>query len=209
MVYARLRVQFPTTTWLGRLTRAHPTATVTALSALSVDDEVVTLVEVVDASPEAVLDAARSDPAVTGFEPVARREDRLLLSYRTHSTLYAATERSGVPPLYPVTLCDGWAEVECTAAREHVSRLVNELEVEGAIIELVELTDGRPADAVLTERQREILSIAYDRGYYDSPRGCSTADLADHLDVAPSTVSDVLRRAERRVIGTTLGESID
>jgi predicted DNA binding protein len=203
MVYARFRVLFPDSLWVGQLSRAHPSATITALSAVSVDEDVVTLVEVVNAPPEAVLEAACTDPEVTAFDPVARSSDRLLLSYRTRSTLYRAAERSGVPPLYPVEIRDGWADIECNASREGVSRLVAELEAEGAVVDVTALSEGPKGDVLLTERQREVLTMAYERGYYDSPRRCSTADLAEALDVAPSTVSDVLRRAERRTVDTS------
>jgi predicted DNA binding protein len=206
MVYARFRVRFPESLWVGRLSRAHPSATITALSALSVGDDVVTLVEVVEEPPSAVIEAARADPRVAEFDTVARSDDRLLLSYRTQSTLYQAAERSGVPPLYPIELRNGWATVECNASREGVSALVTELEAEGAVVDVTALSENPRGDRLLTERQHEVLAEAYRRGYYDSPRQFSTADLAEALDVAPSTISDVLRRAERRVIGALIDD---
>lgn len=205
MVYARFRVRFPESLWLGRLSREYPSTVVTALSALRIDDDLVTLVDVVGAPPAEVVEMARSDPMVTAFDAVARGDDRLLLSYRTQSTLYRAAERSGVPPLYPVEVRDGWGDIECHASREGVAKLVAELEAGGATVEVQALSDGPRGDALLTERQREVLTEAYERGYYDSPRQCSTADLAEAFDVAPSTVSDLLRRAERRALGTLVG----
>lgn len=51
----------------------------------------------------------------------------------------------------------------------------------------------------LTDRQREVLDAAVDAGYYDDPRGATHEELAATLDVAPTTVSEHLRRIERRV----------
>jgi len=51
----------------------------------------------------------------------------------------------------------------------------------------------------LTDRQREVLEAAVDRGYYDDPRQATHADVADAVDVAPSTVGEHLRKIERRV----------
>lgn len=51
----------------------------------------------------------------------------------------------------------------------------------------------------LTDRQREVLDVAVAAGYYDDPRGATHADLAEQLDVSPTTVSEHLRRIERRV----------
>lgn len=53
----------------------------------------------------------------------------------------------------------------------------------------------------LTERQREVLDAAVAAGYYDDPRSATHEELAERLDVAPTTVSEHLRRIERRVFG--------
>jgi hypothetical protein len=148
-----------------------------------------------------VVEAAHADPRLSWFDTVTRSGDRLPISYRTRSTLYRAAERSVVPPLYPIELRNGWATVECSASHEGMSVLVAELEVEGAIVDVTALSENPRGDRLLTERQHEVLAEAYDRGYYDSPRRVSTADPTEALNVAPPTVSDVVRRAERRIIG--------
>jgi len=53
---------------------------------------------------------------------------------------------------------------------------------------------------LLTDRQRELLLAAVDAGYYDTPRECSLTDLATELDMAKSTVSETLHRAEGTII---------
>jgi predicted DNA binding protein len=52
----------------------------------------------------------------------------------------------------------------------------------------------------LSDRQRETLLLAYERGYYDIPRGVTTADLADDLGVERRTAEDHLRRAENKLV---------
>jgi PAS domain S-box-containing protein len=54
--------------------------------------------------------------------------------------------------------------------------------------------------AELTERQQTALEVAYHAGFYDWPRSASGEDLADSLDVAPPTVHQHLRKAERKVL---------
>jgi predicted DNA binding protein len=57
----------------------------------------------------------------------------------------------------------------------------------------------------LTDRQYRAMSVALSSGYYDSPRRCSTAELADRLDVSAAAASDLLRRAEKQLISSTVG----
>lgn len=51
-----------------------------------------------------------------------------------------------------------------------------------------------------SERQRETLALAYDRGYYEIPRGTTTAELAAELGVSRRTAEDHLRRAENKLV---------
>jgi predicted DNA binding protein len=60
----------------------------------------------------------------------------------------------------------------------------------------------------LTEKQYRALSIAFARGYYDSPRTLSTRDLATELGIAGPSASDLLRRAEHQLISQTLGPEL-
>lgn len=52
----------------------------------------------------------------------------------------------------------------------------------------------------LTERQIEIVRSASENGYFDEPRGVSTAELADEFGLAPSTVSQHLRRGVGKIM---------
>ena len=55
-------------------------------------------------------------------------------------------------------------------------------------------------DARLTDRQREVLQVAYYGGYFEWPREQTGEDLADHLDIASPTFQQHLREATRKVL---------
>jgi predicted DNA binding protein len=57
----------------------------------------------------------------------------------------------------------------------------------------------------LTDRQQEALTLALARGYYESPRQVSTAELADELGISQPSMSELLRRAERQLMSAALG----
>jgi predicted DNA binding protein len=53
---------------------------------------------------------------------------------------------------------------------------------------------------LLTDQQRRLLVTAVEEGYYDTPRECTLTELAEAVDLAKSTASVTLHRAEERVI---------
>lgn len=52
----------------------------------------------------------------------------------------------------------------------------------------------------LTDRQYEALTVAFTQGYYDSPRGASTKEIAEELGVSAPAASKLLQRAERKLV---------
>ena len=56
----------------------------------------------------------------------------------------------------------------------------------------------------LTETQREALILAYERGYFDTPRESSLEEIADELGITQQSLSSRLRRGHRRLIRATL-----
>ncbi|WP_049893853.1 helix-turn-helix domain-containing protein [Salinarchaeum sp. Harcht-Bsk1] len=59
----------------------------------------------------------------------------------------------------------------------------------------------------LTETQREALVLAYERGYFDSPREASLQEIADEIGITQQSLSSRLRRGHHRLIGATLSST--
>lgn len=59
-------------------------------------------------------------------------------------------------------------------------------------------------EAQLTTVQREALTTAYERGYFEIPRQASLADVADHLEISPQALSERLRRGTATLIDVVL-----
>jgi len=56
----------------------------------------------------------------------------------------------------------------------------------------------------LTERQREVLTAAYDAGYFDHPKGANAGEVAESLDIDRSTFSEHMAAAQRKLLSTLL-----
>ncbi len=56
----------------------------------------------------------------------------------------------------------------------------------------------------ISERQNEVLRVAFEMGWYSAPRGCRLEDIARQLDLSRSTVAEHLVNAESVIIGRFL-----
>jgi predicted DNA binding protein len=57
---------------------------------------------------------------------------------------------------------------------------------------------------LLTTRQEQILSIAYEQGYFDFPKKIGLKELAAETGVKASTLAEILRRGQRKILGEYL-----
>jgi predicted DNA binding protein len=70
--------------------------------------------------------------------------------------------------------------------------------------------DGSPEDRVfvnrgkLTDRQLEVLTVAYDRGYFERPKQANATEIAESLGIAQSTFTEHLVAAQRKLLGDLL-----
>lgn len=58
---------------------------------------------------------------------------------------------------------------------------------------------------LLTSRQEQILYIAFERGYFDFPKKVGLEELAHQVGVKPSTLTEILRRGQRKVLEQYFG----
>ncbi len=56
----------------------------------------------------------------------------------------------------------------------------------------------------LTDTQQEALILAYERGYFESPRKITMAELGEELGISQQAVASRLRRGIKHVLGRTL-----
>jgi len=68
--------------------------------------------------------------------------------------------------------------------------------VESDLVKLTKIDDKES----LTERQDKITHVAFDRGYFDYPKRISLRELARMFDVSPSTLSEILRKGQRKIV---------
>lgn len=97
--------------------------------------------------------------------------------------------------------------VDQAGSQDQISAMLSDMKAAGFEISLEKLRDYRVRETALdalTDRQREVLYVAYELGYYDVPRGASMSEIAEELGVDDSTVAEHLQRAEHNLLEALL-----
>jgi predicted DNA binding protein len=150
---------------------------------------------------EAILDELKSEAWVQSFDLDFVKSGKLVGEVLTHKCLAcAAIAGSDCHLVSAEVRPEGrlkWRFM--TSKRSEVKGLVSRLRKLGCDAELVRLSaiDDRE---VLTERQEEIILMAYERGYFDTPRRAKLKDLARATGVSQATLSEILRKGQKRIV---------
>lgn len=191
---------------LARISTELPDAEFRILASHTTDDGLLGIAEVTTADDDALVRHFAQDPEVDSFEVVHSDDRATLIQYVIPvPASYREVLRSGVLPRFPAVMRDGWLHFEKTAPQERLAQYVDALSSAGVTYEIESLTQSYDTVELLTDRQREFVSEAIDRGYYDDPRTCTLTELAEAFEVNSSAASGILHRAEGRVMKAFLG----
>lgn len=201
MTQARLSITLPEDVWIADVSRAHPEATFRVLAAMPGEDAGFGLVRLTAPDVESILEEMRAAADVTSLSSLHRDGERAVVQFETTQPLILLSARESRTSIeLPVDVRDGIATVEVTASHEHLSELGEQLRAFGLRFDVEYVHERVEAERLLSKRQREVLLAAVERGYYDTPRGCSLTELAEELGVAKSTCSETLHRVEEVVV---------
>lgn len=104
-------------------------------------------------------------------------------------------------------------ESDCTVGyrlflnKDGVPKLLNLLSSGGVrykVLGISQMTE----DSGLTTKQFKVLKAATEMGLYDYPRRISQDELAIKLGIGKSTLNEILRRAEKKVLAGFVGEQV-
>ena len=171
------------------------------LGAWPTDGKLRVLVETSTIGLPSLKEALSTIPMLTDVEIRHSTAERILFEVSTPTPPpHGAMADSGIVPSFPLRLENGWFVGDITASREQLSAFRDELDAGEIEYQLVQISGIDGAGDALTNRQRDVVELAVEHGYYDSPRRCTLSDLADRLDVNKSVVSRILQRAEGHII---------
>ncbi|MCZ2809484.1 MAG: helix-turn-helix domain-containing protein, partial [Candidatus Bathyarchaeota archaeon] len=84
-----------------------------------------------------------------------------------------------------------------------IGKIYDKLAEEGYDIQIERVT-AFGGKRILTDRQEEIISTAFSSGYFDYPKKTGSSKLANKLGISVSTLSEIMRAAQRRILAEYL-----
>jgi len=206
MTYAKLTITVPDDVWISGLSRRYPDTRFRVLAATANRAKGFARLELIGSEVESVCESIASYETVTDLSVLDGGSDRRRLQIETTvPVLLNAIQAAGIPLDLPVEISDGELELEVTVPQERLSTLGETLDQFGISYTVECIQQETDSESLLTERQQWLLREAIDRGYYDTPRRITLVELAEETDIAKSTCSEILHRAEGRVLKRFLG----
>lgn len=159
--------------------------------------------------PDRLERALAADPTVAGFDRIAGADGCALYRLQRSETDVVGAYRQWVAAGGALLECQGadgrWNAEMRFPDRASFGRYHDFLVDEGVSVELHRLADvgdrsRRTGDPTLTDRQREALALAYERGFFEVPRETELAEIAARLEISDQAVSERLRRGQARLV---------
>ncbi|WP_169051814.1 helix-turn-helix domain-containing protein [Halorhabdus amylolytica] len=166
-------------------------------------------------APAADLDVSlAADPTVEDVRRLATTDDAVL--YRSMHpgdlpavSIYNAAIEHDALLLAAINEGDGWNVRFRIPDRDALSTLCERCQDLGIGVDVTSIHDRDDATCYgfgLTPSQREILTLAWERGYFSVPRETTLASLADELDISQQAASERLRRGLWVLVSNTVCE---
>lgn len=212
MPIAEITVSIPEDIWLAEITSAHPTASFEVISVQSSDDTGTGVLEVESEDPVPIISKISDEPDVRNLELLWKRGNEALLQVEAENpVLLEPVSRAGVPLKTPFSVSEGNVIWEIAASQAKLSELGARLEALGVTYDVSSIRglEEQRTESLLTDRQEEVLLAAFEAGYYDTPREATLTDVAEEVDVTKATCSDILHRAEGKIVGSFISDRLN
>ncbi|ELZ16434.1 Bacterio-opsin activator HTH domain-containing protein [Haloterrigena salina JCM 13891] len=201
MAQATLTITMPEQIWIQQLSTAYPGATFRVLAAVPGSETGFALVRIAGPDVADIVEDMRGHDQITELSLAQYSDNEVTVHFETTDPLLLFSSRdSGMPIELPVEIVDGEATIEVTGSRDRLAELAEQLEHFGLQYRIEHVRERLHESQLLSDRQLEVVVAAVEEGYYDTPRESSLTELAEQLDIAKSTCSETLHRAEEAII---------
>jgi predicted DNA binding protein len=196
-------------TWLSEVTSKHPT-TIRILDCKPSEtkDGIRQLVEInADQDQlDKIVDEVKASPLVKEAYVVQTKRGRMLGSLLTESAFCSTVMRTEAfcrsCLFHTKANPDGTAEWTLAFnKRESLTELIDHMKNEQVDVKILKLSSVADIEN-LTSHQRNLVETALEEGFFDYPRRITLRELSKKMGISASTASEVLRRAERKILAS-------
>jgi predicted DNA binding protein len=196
-------------TWLSEITSKHPT-TIRILDCKPSEtkDGVRQLVEVSADQDQLdkIVNEVKASPLVKEAYVVQTKRGRMLGSLLTESAFCGTIMRTEAfcRSCFFHSKANPDGTVEWTLAfnkREALTELLDRMKNEQVDVKILKLSSVADVEN-LTSHQRSLVETALEEGFFDYPRRITLRELSKKMGISASTASEVLRRAERKILSS-------
>lgn len=153
---------------------------------------------------EELLEAIKKDKDVTEVEAVRSRGGRIYGSVSSRRcTVCKEVARSKCFLASVAISSREGARWTLLGSGDSFSGLLRALERQGVDYEVKEKRNLEDSD-LLTSRQEQILSIAFEMGYFDFPKRAGLKEVAGQTGIKTSTLAEIVRRGQKKILGEYL-----
>lgn len=199
--------QFP----LGSVFHEMPNVTVKLDRLIPSQDVVIPYFWVRGSKVDSIESAFNESPGVKAIRLVDSVEDEYLLRVEwtlEHDDVLTILAETEVPLIKASGTYQQWTFEVRGDDRNDIAafqRRCREVDIPITLTELHALTPiETETEAALTDTQQEALMLAHERGYFESPREVTLAELGEQLDISQQAFGSRLRGGLQHVLGSTL-----
>ncbi|MFC7142379.1 helix-turn-helix domain-containing protein [Halosimplex aquaticum] len=196
---------------LGRIMDVSRSGTVELESLVPTGERAVPFFWVYEADFEAFEATVARDPSVSKLVQIDTYDDRVLYTFEwsvENDAVFRSVREVNAYILNATGTGDSWRFELRFPSHEAMSTFRERCRADGVGFEVIRVYNPNDPDVGpwfgLTERQREAIVLAVEKGYYDIPRNCTTVELADCLGISDQAVTERLRRAIVRLTTNTI-----
>ncbi|WP_122088644.1 helix-turn-helix domain-containing protein [Halalkalicoccus subterraneus] len=158
-----------------------------------------------------ITTAFSDHPGVKDLRLIDSIEDEHLLRVEwepDYVGILTTLTETGVPLVGAVGTTEQWTFDIRGDTQEDIAafmRLCRERDIPVTLTALHALTPVETvSEKTLTDAQQEIIDLAYERGYFESPRQVTMEELGEELGISQQAVASRLRRGTKSILGQTL-----
>jgi predicted DNA binding protein len=208
IVQIKLSIDIPQDKWLATFNKKYPELNFQILSNFLIGENTgITSFQIRGASVKQFISDFKDSLAKKSSQILFEGENLVILNVKEVDPWILNTlVKTELLVSYPVLVKRGKIRMEAITNRSKVDKFLTQLKKKdiGAKIERI---GYYYKSTLLTQRQNEIVNLAYEKGFFNIPRSISLSLFAKDLKISKSALSETLRRIFKKLANNYLNSS--